>query len=136
VAILTAAAVFPVQLGSGGLEWKVALGRTSREESLSARLPAFPLWSRIGPADRVLFVGENDRFHCPAKAAWRAEFLPAAAWGSDPESWSRGIDELGLTHVLWRADRGPGAFPFEALRARLELVAQNGQARLFRVVPP
>jgi hypothetical protein len=133
LAVLCAAAAFPVQLGSGGEEWKVACGRISREESLAARLPAWPLWSRIGPADRVLFLGENDRFHCPAAFAWRDEFLPVASWGRDRDAWLRGLAELGITHVLWREDRRPASFVLAMLADRLETVARNGPAVLYRV---
>ena len=133
LAVFCAAAAFPVQLGSGGEEWKVAFGRLSREQSLAARLPAWPLWSRVAPQDRVLFLGENDRFHCPAALAWRDEFLPVASWGRDREAWLRGLAGLGITHVLWREDRRPGSFVPEMLADRLEPVARNGPAVLFRV---
>jgi hypothetical protein len=133
LAVLCAAAAFPVQLGSGGQEWKVAFGRVSREQSLAARSPAWPLWSRIGPADRVILVGENDRFHCPAAFAWRDEFLPIAAWGRDRDAWLRGLSELGITHILWREDRRPDSFVFALLADRLEPIARDGPAVLYRV---
>jgi hypothetical protein len=133
LAVLCAAAAFPVQLGSGGEEWKVAFGRLSRVEGLAARLPAWPLWSQVGPQDRVLFLGENDRFHCPAALAWRDEFLPVASWGRDRDAWSRGLDGLGITHVLWREDRRPDSFVLAMLADRLEPVARSGPAVLFRV---
>ena len=100
LAVLASAAAFPVQAGSSGLEWKAAFGWMSRSEVLAAQLPALPLQSRLRPADRVVFVGENDRFHCPAALVWRAEFLPVAAWGSDPAAWRRGFSELGIDAVL------------------------------------
>src|SRR5262249_55085718 len=99
-AILAAAAPFPVPVGSGGEAWRVALGASTREEYLSSRLPAWPLWSAVGPGDRLLFVGENDRFHCPAGAAWRFNFRPAPQGASsDPSAWARDLADLGITHV-------------------------------------
>jgi hypothetical protein len=80
----------------------------------------------------VLFVGENDRFHCPAELAWSAEYLPAAAWGRDPAAWRAGLDALGVTYVLHRTDRRPGGLP-AGLDDRLERVARDGAAVLYRV---
>jgi hypothetical protein len=135
VAVLLAAAAFPVHVGSSGLEWKAALGLAARDEVLSTRLPSLLLMDRLAPGDRVVFVGENDRFHCPAGAVWRAEFSPVAGWGDDPEAWRRGLDTLGITAVVWRSDRE--AFAVRALLGdRLALVAENGPARLYRVVRP
>jgi hypothetical protein len=134
VAILGAAAMFPVQVGSSGEEWRVVLGGVPRERYLASRLPAWSLWRALGPADRVLFVGENDRFHCPAGAAWRFEFRPASA-SADPDAWTRDLAALGITHVLWRTDRVerlPAGFPEE----RLVPVARSGPASLYRLRRP
>ncbi len=137
VAVLATAAAIPAQIGSSGLEWKVASGRMSRAEALAARLPSSVLYERLGPNDRVVFVGENDRFHCPAGAVYRGEFLPVSSWGADPEAWRRGLAELGITAVVWRTDRvvggaGIGAV-FERLSDVLEPVERNGPAVLLRV---
>ena len=132
IALLGAAAAFPVQFGSSGLEWKVAAGRISREESLAARLPGYRLWPNVTARDRVLLVGENDRFHCPAELAWSAEYLPVAAWGRDPAAWREGLGTLGVTHVLHRSDRRPEGLP-GGLGDRLELVGRDGGAALYRV---
>ena len=129
VAVLAAAAAFPVQLGSSGDEWRVALGRETRPEFLAARLPAWPLWRGVGPGDRLLFVGEYDRFHCPCAEAWRSNFRPPAAWNDEP-AWTRGLAELRITHVLWRSDRAPElppGFPLD----RWAPVARNGPATLY-----
>jgi hypothetical protein len=135
-AILTAAAVLPVQLGSSGVEWAVALGRVSREESLAARLPDYPLWRSVSARDRVVLLGENDRFHCPAELAFRAEFLPVARWGADAAAWREGLRELGITRVLWREDRVPAGALIGALHGTLRLEARNGPAALYAVEPP
>jgi hypothetical protein len=133
LALLAAAVAFPVQLGSSGLEWRLAGGGLSRDQYLAARLPAYPLWERMGSADRILFLGENDRFHCPARAAWRDDFLPVAAWGRDAQAWRRGLDVLGITHLVDREDRRNSAGLVGQLRDRLELVTRNGPAVLYRV---
>ena len=39
----------------------------SREEVLAARLPSVAFSERLRPEDRVVLVGENDRFHLPAE---------------------------------------------------------------------
>jgi len=133
-AVLTAAAALPVQLGSSGVEWRVALGRMPAEVSLSARLPAYPLWPYVSKSDRVVLLGENDRFHCPADRAWRAEFLPVALWGRDPSAWREGLRRLGVTKVLWREDRVPAAGLIEALSDTLRLESRTGTASLYAVV--
>jgi hypothetical protein len=126
---------FPVQFGSSGLEAKAAFGRISRGEVLAAALPSYALWKDVEPSDRVVFLGENDRFHCPAQTAWRSEFLPVSSWGDDPEAWSRGLDALGATHLLWRRDRRPDGGPIPWLPDRLEKVSSNPSAVLYRIVP-
>jgi hypothetical protein len=135
-AILTAAAILPVQLGSSGVEWAVALGRVSGEQSLALRLPAYPIWKAVSTSDRVVLLGENDRYHCPAGLAWRAEFLPVARWGADAAAWREGLRELSITRVLWREDRvGAGAL-IGALDGTLRLEARSGPAALYAVEPP
>lgn len=136
VTLLAAAAAFPVQLGSGGFEWRTALGRLSREGSLKAQLPAYPLWKHLGPEDRVVFLGENDRFHCPAAAAWRAEFLPVSSWGRDARIWRRELERLGITHILYRQDRTDASALLEGLDGELETVDRNGPAVLLRWTRP
>jgi hypothetical protein len=131
--VLLAAAAFPVHFGSSGVEWRVALGRTTRAEALAERLPSAAFAPSLGPEDVVVFVGENDRFHCPARLVWRADFLPVASW-RDAEAWRRGLDALRVTAVVWRSDRA--AFPWlSALADRLAPVASRGPARLYAVRP-
>ncbi len=134
-ALLAAAAAFPVQLGSSGLEWRAATGRITRDQYLDAKLPSYALRTRLGAGDRVVLFGENDRFHCPAAVAWRDDYLPVAAWGRDPAAWRRGLEVLGITAVLDREDRRRGAALLGALGDRLELEARNGPAVLYRVRP-
>jgi hypothetical protein len=133
LALLGAAAAFPVQLGSSGAEWRTAFGRMSREESLAARLPSLALLRRIGPDARVVFLGENDRFHCPASLVWRSEFQPVASWGSDPEVWGRELSRGRVTDLVYREDRMDARALLEGLGGRIEKVGQNGPAILYRV---
>ena len=105
----------------------------SREQSLASRLPGYRLWPGVTARDRVLFVGENDRFHCPA-ARLERRIPPVAAWGRDPAAWRAGIDALGVTYVLHRTDRRPGGLP-AGLEDRLERVGRDGAAVLYRVRP-
>jgi hypothetical protein len=133
-ALLAAAAAFPVQAGSSGLEARVAFGRLSREAYLDDRLLSRPLWRQVRPDDRVLFLGENDRFHCPAAESWRDDYSPVAAWGADPAAWRRGVDALGITAILVREDRRPDApARLEALGDRLVPLGRRGPAVLYRV---
>src|SRR5262249_36611483 len=110
-----------------------AVGRMSRERSLAARLPSYPLWSRVTEADRVVLLGENDRFHCPAAQAWRAEFLPVSRWGADPTAWRDGFRRLGITPVVRPEDRVPAGPLVRALGATLRLEARSGPAALYSV---
>ncbi|MGE5414260.1 MAG: hypothetical protein ACM3NW_08795 [Syntrophomonadaceae bacterium] len=132
-ALLAAAAAFPVQVGSSGLEARVAAGLLSREAFLEARLPAQRLWPLVSAGDRVVFVGENDRFHCPAAAAWRDDYAPIALWQS-PEAWRRGLESLGITAMVVREDRRPGAAALpDALGGAWGPVARSGPAALWRM---
>jgi hypothetical protein len=132
-ALVAAAAAFPVQFGSSGLEWRVAAGRLSREAYLEERLPSYRLNAALTARDQVILLGENDRFHCPAARAWRDDFRPVSDWGRDPEAWRRGLDVLGITAILSREDRRSASPPLAALGDRLEVVGRNGPAVLYRV---
>jgi len=136
LALTAAAAAFPVQFGSSGLEARVAAGRLSRDAYLENRLAAYPLWAAVGADDRLVFLGENDRFHCPAARAWRSDYAPVAAWGRDPEAWRRGLSALGITGVVVREDRISAPRLLEGLSGALEPVDRKGPAVLYRARPP
>jgi hypothetical protein len=88
----------------------------------------------VRPDDRVLYLGENDRFHSPAAEAWRDDFAPVAGWGADPAAWRLGIDALGITAILVREDRRPAALErVDALELPLVPVARRGPALLLRI---
>jgi len=132
LAVLAAAAAFPVHIGSSGLEWKSAFGRMPRPDILAAQLPALPLQARLGPSDRVVLVGENDRFHCPAALVWRAEFLPVASWRT-PADWKQGFSDLGIRAVLVRFDRAGLPDGLASIPGLLRLDGAHGEAALYRV---
>jgi len=133
LALLACAAAFPVQFGSSGLEWEVAAGRMTPGRFLERKLPAYGLQRAVGPNDRVVLLGENDRFHCPAALAWRDDYLPISPWGMDPEAWRKGLSVLEITAILYREDRRSARPLLEALGDRLDLVARHGPAVLYRV---
>jgi len=91
----------------------------------------------VTESDRVVLLGENDRFHCPAAEAWRAEFLPVARWGADPAAWREGMRQLGITRIVWREDRAPAAARLlESLGDAVRPEARNGPAVLYLVREP
>ena len=135
IAALAVAAAFPVHFGSTGIEWKAAFGLARRSDVVAARLPSATFARRLRSEDRVVLVGENDRFHIPAGVVWRSDYFPVAAWGWDPDAWRRGLDAFGITAVVWRSDRDPLPV-LDRLGDRLSLVEQNGPSRLYAVVRP
>jgi len=134
-ALAVAALAFPVQFGSSGDEWKVAFGARSWEESLADRLPEQPLWHHLGPGDRVVFLAERDRLHCPAGIAYRSEWYPVNRWGNDPARWREELTRHRITHIVVRDEALDRAPLIGALRDRLELVERRGPAVLYRVLP-
>lgn len=134
LALTATALAFPVQFGSTGVEWKVAAGRISREEALAQRIPSYPLWKRVRPEDTVLFMGEYDRFHCPARRIFRRDYFPVNRWGHDLALWRSGLRRLHITHIVEFPTPHPGDL-FDSLTDTVRLVARNGDASLYRVLP-
>ncbi len=132
VCLLAAALAFPVQLGSSGIEWRVATGFLSPREALAAQLPSYPLWHSVGPKDRVVFLGEFDRYHCGCERAYRIEYDPVSRWGLDPALWKAGLAELSVDYVAYR-DRENYRQLVDGLSGSLQLIAENRDARLYRV---
>lgn len=133
IALAVTALSFPVELGSTGVEWKVAAGRLSREEALTERIPSYRFWKNVRPEDRVIFLGEYDRFHCPARWVWRGDYHPIRLWGSDPARWRRG---LRVMRINWLVVTLPLPVNFlDSLGDAVLLVEQNGSSRLYRVQP-
>jgi hypothetical protein len=134
-ALALAALAFPVQFGSSFFEWKVAVGALSWERALEERLPEYPLFRHLRPADRVVFLGEHDRFHCPARIAYRSEWYPVNRWGNDPALWRQKLTRYRITHLLVRDEAWDRVPLVRSLRDRLELVDRQGVAALYRVLP-
>ncbi|HEY6928445.1 MAG TPA: hypothetical protein VJA66_02105, partial [Thermoanaerobaculia bacterium] len=122
---------FPAQFFGAALDGKMALGRVSTERGLTAYLPAYPLWKDVRNGDRVLLLGEWDRFHCPAEFVIRDIDLPAA--GDDARAWEAELRRLHVTKIVYRADTRHLQPVLDALGDCIELVARSGPARLYRV---
>jgi len=124
-----------VQLGSSGIEWKVAAGAISREKALEEKLDSYPLWKLVRPEDRVVFLGENDRFHSPTEWVLRNAYDPVNQWGQDPDLWRRG---LGRFHVTWIVENPspPHGSVLESLSDIVVPIARSRAATLYRVRQP
>ena len=133
IALAATALSFPVELGSTGVEWKVAAGRLSREQALNERLPSYRFWKNVRPEDRVIFLGEYDRFHCTALWVWRANYHPIRLWRFDPARWRRG---LRVMRIDWLVVTLPLPVNFlDSLGDAIVLVDRNGPSLLYRVQP-
>ncbi len=133
IALAASALSYPVALGSTGVEWKVAAGRLSREQALNERLPSYRFWKNVRPEDRVIFLGEHDRFHCPARWAWRGNYHPIRRWRFDPALWRRG---LRVMRIDWLVVTLPLPVNFlDSLGDAVRLVDENGPSLLYRVEP-
>ena len=122
---------FPAQFSSAPLDAKMALGLVSTERGLSAYLPAYPLWKHVDPQDRVLLLGDWDRYHCPAEFVIRDIDLRVA--GDDPEAWRAELRRLQITRIVYRSDTRRLKAVLDGLAGCIELVARNGHASLYRV---
>ena len=132
-ALTVTALSFPVQLGSSGVEWKVAAGLMSREAALEARVPSYRFWKKVRPDDRVVFIGEWDFFHCPTRWIERAFYHPIVNWGSDSDTWRRGLSRMRVDWVV-ESERSREDLVAALLGNTLELVDRNGASSLYRVV--
>ncbi|MDQ2869991.1 MAG: hypothetical protein M3S32_04560 [Acidobacteriota bacterium] len=123
---------FPAQFLSLPFDTRVAAGRVSRETALASYLPAYPLWSLVNPADRVLLAGEFDRYHCPAERAWRTGWFPISEMRPSSPGFEERLRQLGVTHCVVRSDLA-GSLPLPA--SELDLMARRGPAALYRLRP-
>jgi 4-amino-4-deoxy-L-arabinose transferase-like glycosyltransferase len=134
-ALAAAALSFPVQFGSSGFEWKVAAGLVTWEQEPALRMPAYPLFRYIKPEDRVVFLGEHDRYHCPAGIVYRSAWYPVNRWGNDPDRWRQELTRYRITYIVHRDEAFDKVPVLEALRDRLVRVERSGVATLYRVLP-
>src|SRR5262249_23517448 len=95
--------IVPIQLLSAPRDLILALKRTSPAIALAA-WPAYPLWSHVHPDDRVLLLGDPDRFHCPARVVVN-DVLVFPGPEVDPARWWSEWRPLGITCILYREDR-------------------------------
>jgi hypothetical protein len=123
--------VLPAHLFSAPFDAKVALGRLSREEALSAYLPAYPLWRHVRLEDRVLLLGDWDRYHCPAEYVIRDIQLAIAS--QEPDRWRRELRRLRISHIVFRADQRSRKALLEPIGDCLEVVDRHASATLYRV---
>jgi hypothetical protein len=135
ISLAAAALSFPVQFGSSGFEWKVAAGIVSWDEEPALRMPAYPLFKYIQPEDRVVFLGEHDRYHCPAGIVYRSAWYPVNRWGNDPDRWREELTRYRVTYLLVRDEARDRASLIRAISDRIEPVERRGKATLYRVLP-
>ena len=121
----------PTQLLSAPHDLDLALRRATPETALAA-LPAYPLWSHVHSQDRVLLLGDPDRFHCPARVVVN-DVLIFPGPDVDPNRWQREWRPLGITHILHREDRRDAAALLQVLGPCVHLVASHSVASLYRV---
>jgi glycosyl transferase family 87 len=121
----------PTQLLSAPHDLDLALRRATPETALAA-LPAYPLWRHVHSQDRVLLLGDPDRFHCPARVVVN-DMLVFPEPEVDPNRWQREWRPLGITHILHREDRRDAAGLLRALGPCVHLVASHNVASLYRV---
>lgn len=120
----------PAQLFSTPFDAKVAIGLVSREEALSAYLPVYPLWKDVRPNDRVLLLGNSDRYHCPAEYVLTESTL--SRMSRDPSRWRDELRRLRITCIV-RADRRYDRELIDSLGDCIEQLDQHANAILYRV---
>ena len=125
------ALAIPTQLLSAPHDLDLALRRATPEAALAA-LPAYPLWSHVHSQDRVLLLGDPDRFHCPARVVVN-DMLIFPGPEVDPNRWQREWGPLGITHILHREDRRDASALLRVLGPCVHLVASHTVASLYRV---
>ncbi|HEX7252594.1 MAG TPA: hypothetical protein VF376_06910 [Thermoanaerobaculia bacterium] len=128
IAILSIA--LPVQLFSTTFDAKVAIGLVSREEALAAYLPDYPLWKHVAPNDRVLLLGNSDRYHCPAEYMISLSVLKRMNQGSG--DWRDALRRLRITRIV-RVDERYNRKFMESLGRCVEIVDRHANAILYRV---
>ena len=129
VSLATLSIALPAQLLSAPFDAQIALGRVSREEALSAYLPAYPLLRHLQPEDRVLFLGGRDRYHCPAKRILTDRAVLRVT--RDPNSVRDLLRRLRITHIVNFDQRRDWA-EFNSVAACIERIDQHAPAALYR----
>jgi len=123
----------PISLLAAPHDLRVAWKAIPGESVLSA-MPSYPLWIHVRPEDRVLLLGDPDRFHCPARFVVQ-DILVHPSPAVDPGRWQTEWQPLGINVILHRNDRRDAAALLQSLGDRLHLIATHGPATLYRLDP-
>ena len=129
IAAVALAVSIPLVFAPGDL--RNAVGHVPAERVLSA-LPSYPLWTHVRPEDRVLLLGDPDRYHCPARVIV-SDTLVFPTERVDPNRWKTEWGPMGVNVILHRSDRRDAAAFLRSLGGCLHPVAANGVATLYRV---
>ena len=121
----------PIELLFLPADLRYALGRVSSEDVLNT-LPAYPLWRHVRAEDRVLLLGDPDRYHCPARFIV-SDTLVFPTERIDPHRWSKEWRPLGINVILHRTDRRNATDFLQSLGPCVRFVAAHALARLYRV---
>jgi dolichyl-phosphate-mannose-protein mannosyltransferase len=118
----------PAQLFSTPFDARVALDLVSREEALSAYLPVHPLWRHVQPEDRVLLLGDSDRYHCPANYV-----LSQSAFSRiDPSRWRNELRRLRISRIV-SVDQRYDRDLIDSLGDCVEVIDRHQMAVLYRL---
>lgn len=131
LSIAALAIAYPVRLLTGPHDLRAAMGLESRQ-SVLASLPSYPLWANVRPDDRVLLLGDPDRYHCPARFVVNDVIIHQTRI-VDPNRWQTEWRPLRINVLVHRIDRRDARPLLHSLGGCLHSVAGNGVARLYRV---
>jgi hypothetical protein len=123
----------PLPFLTGPTDLRIAWKGVSPDVVLQS-LPDYLLWKHVRPEDRVLFLGEHDRYHCPARFVVNDVILHQNR-DVDPSRWASEWRRLGINVILLRSDWRDPQDLFESLGDCLQPIASRSVARLYRVDP-
>ena len=127
------AVALPLPFLTGPTDLRIAWKGVSPDVVLQS-LPDYSLWKHVRREDRVLFLGEHDRYHCPARFVVNDVILHQAR-DVDPSRWASEWRPLGINVILFRSDWRNAQDLFESLGDCLQPIASRSVARLYRVDP-
>ena len=127
------AVALPLPFLTGPTDLRIAWKGVSPDVVLQS-LPDYLLWKHVRREDRVLFLGEHDRYHCPARFVVNDVILHQAR-DVDPSRWASEWRPLGINVILFRSDWRDAQDLFESLGDCLQPIARRSVAQLYRVDP-
>jgi hypothetical protein len=133
VAAAALAVALPLPFLTGPTDLRIAWKGVSPDVVLQS-LPDYLLWKNVRREDRVLFLGEHDRYHCPASFVVNDVILHQAR-DVDPSRWASEWRPLGINVILFRSDWRDPQDLFESLGDCLQPIASRSVARLYRIDP-